>query len=256
MGKDSNGRQPDGESTEGFQLPAVAWSEEESAAVGASPDQGGTMVSVRGPVPDVAQIPAAPSAIVPTHVRPDSERPDSVLLESNGSVEVAASPVAGAERSADTDLSAESVGAAGSFPATESKSEGKPGRISKPMIAAAATAGAVLIGLPLVFAQLGSGGPDSVPAGADPARYIQQVGGGNGFIPGADTHGSTGGGSQGSGGSTGGGHGSGGTGGGSQGSGGSTGGGHGSGGTGGGSQGSGGSTGGGHGSGGTGGGSQ
>ncbi|MGH3378704.1 MAG: hypothetical protein ACRDP6_28660, partial [Actinoallomurus sp.] len=61
------------------------------------------------------------------------------------------------------------------------------GRLSKPMIATAATAGLVLIGLPLLFSHL-AGGSDQHhrPNGRTAAGFTQPYGGGKGFVPGAD----------------------------------------------------------------------
>ncbi|MFF8409194.1 hypothetical protein [Streptomyces omiyaensis] len=62
----------------------------------------------------------------------------------------------------------------------------RPGRrLSKPMIAAAATSGVVLMGVPLLFSQLGGGsGPNPVPP--RPTGYNQAGGGPDGYVPGVD----------------------------------------------------------------------
>ncbi|MFG2997436.1 hypothetical protein [Streptomyces sp. NPDC048340] len=58
-------------------------------------------------------------------------------------------------------------------------------RIPKPMLAAAATSGVVLMGVPLLFSQLGGdAGPGRVPP--RPAGYNQPDGGPEGFVPGTD----------------------------------------------------------------------
>ncbi|MFB7614116.1 hypothetical protein ACFC1F_07590, partial [Kitasatospora sp. NPDC056181] len=70
--------------------------------------------------------------------------------------------------------------------------EAGPRRISRPMIAAAAVAGLVLVGLPLVFSDLGGDDPHPGADGPPPAGYTQQDGGGDGFVPGTDAHGNVG----------------------------------------------------------------
>ncbi|MER8041259.1 hypothetical protein [Streptomyces sp. NPDC094032] len=62
----------------------------------------------------------------------------------------------------------------------------RTGRIPKPMIAAAATSGVVLMGLPLLLAQLGGGGSGPGPAPSRPAGFNQPESGPDGFVPGAD----------------------------------------------------------------------
>ncbi|MFF9147239.1 hypothetical protein ACF1BN_20525 [Streptomyces sp. NPDC014861] len=60
-------------------------------------------------------------------------------------------------------------------------------RLSKPMIAAAATSGVVLLGVPLLLSQVGGGsgsGPGSLPP--RPTGYSQADGGPGGFVPRAD----------------------------------------------------------------------
>ncbi|WP_185921936.1 hypothetical protein [Streptomyces sp. WAC06614] len=71
-------------------------------------------------------------------------------------------------------------------PAQEARTgPGRTRRIPKPVIAAAATSGVVLMGLPLLLSQLG-GGSGPAPGPARPPGYNQPDGGPDGFVPGAD----------------------------------------------------------------------
>ena len=67
------------------------------------------------------------------------------------------------------------------------EAEGRTRRISKPMIAAAALTGLVLVGLPVVLSTLGGGGSHHGAGGnTAPLGFTQQNGGnGSGFVPGA-----------------------------------------------------------------------
>jgi translation initiation factor IF-2 len=80
-------------------------------------------------------------------------------------------------------------------PDSAAEAEARPGRVSKPMIAAAVAVGLVLVGVPLVISQLGGPTPPHRPTqGGAPLGYSQQgPNGGNGFVPGFDSHGDTGG---------------------------------------------------------------
>ncbi|MFG3345743.1 hypothetical protein ACGF1Z_11860 [Streptomyces sp. NPDC048018] len=95
-----------------------------------------------------------------------------------------ASGAHGAQAASDADgLATEAASAA---PAARSWS--RPGRrLPKPVIAAAATSGVVLMGVPLLLSQLGGGGsgPGSVPP-PRPTGYNQADGGPGGFVPRAD----------------------------------------------------------------------
>ncbi|MFI8828931.1 hypothetical protein [Streptomyces sp. NPDC053431] len=59
-------------------------------------------------------------------------------------------------------------------------------RLSKPVIAAAATSGVVLMGVPLLLSQLGGGGSGTGPVPPRPTGYNQADGGPGGFVPRAD----------------------------------------------------------------------
>ncbi|MFI6845120.1 hypothetical protein OG535_06155 [Kitasatospora sp. NBC_00085] len=67
----------------------------------------------------------------------------------------------------------------------------KPGRVSRPMIAAAVAVGLVLVGGSVVATRLGGSEPNHGPARADaPPGYGPENGdGGSGFVPGFDQHG-------------------------------------------------------------------
>ncbi|MFD3998756.1 hypothetical protein [Streptomyces sp. NPDC058548] len=100
---------------------------------------------------------------------PETAEPDSVTAEATSAL-------------ADVPVAAQAV----------STSRGdRPGRISKPMIAAATTAGVVLMGLPLVLSQLGGGGsgPKPGPPGPPTAGFTLENGDGNGFVPSTDSRG-------------------------------------------------------------------
>ncbi len=102
------------------------------------------------------------------------------------------------ELPAEADRTAEDEGAAGAPPAGappasapgsafDPNDHAPGGRLSKPMIATAATAGLVLVGLPLLLSHL-AGGSDQHhrPNGRVAAGFTQPDAGGRGFVPGAD----------------------------------------------------------------------
>jgi translation initiation factor IF-2 len=103
--------------------------------------------------------------------------------DSDGENAPEGTPGSGTQASSD----AEGLAAAAAAAAPAPRSGPRPARrLSKPMIAAAATSGVVLMGVPLVLSQLGGGsGPDPVPP--RPAGYNQADGGPDGFVPRADT---------------------------------------------------------------------
>ncbi|WP_158718674.1 hypothetical protein [Streptomyces griseus] len=90
----------------------------------------------------------------------------------------------GAQAASDADgLAARAAGAAGAARAEPRAAR----RLSKPMIAAAATSGIVLMGVPLLLSQLGGGsGPGPVGTPPRPTGYHQADGGPGGFVPRAD----------------------------------------------------------------------
>src|SRR5690242_12834375 len=89
---------------------------------------------------------------------------------------------------AEAEQGGSSVAAVPEADAAEESADGTDGqRLPKPMIAAAAASGVVLIGLALVLSQLpGGGGPHGGPGGPAPAGHAQQNGGPNGYVPVAD----------------------------------------------------------------------
>ncbi|MFJ4910453.1 hypothetical protein ACIQCR_33000 [Streptomyces sp. NPDC093249] len=91
-------------------------------------------------------------------------------------------PGGGTQAASDADgLAAEAAAAPGV------RAESRPGRrLSKPMIAAAATSGVVLMGVPLLLSQLGGGGSGPGPLPPRPTGYNQADGGPGGFVPRAD----------------------------------------------------------------------
>ncbi|MFJ9576394.1 hypothetical protein ACIRQF_08430 [Streptomyces sp. NPDC101191] len=91
----------------------------------------------------------------------------------------------GTQAASDADGLAAEAAAAGAAPAA--RPESRPARrLSKPMIAAAATSGVVLMGVPLLLSQLGGGGSGPDPVPPRPTGYNQADGGPGGFVPRAD----------------------------------------------------------------------
>ncbi|MFE9426014.1 hypothetical protein ACFYNO_23985 [Kitasatospora sp. NPDC006697] len=177
---------------QGYRLPEVAWSfdteepETVPAQEPAKTSQEPAAAPVAGAVPRVAEVAAPGEPLRPG--TPQSEAPGAVAPHAPG-----ASSGAGTE----TDEASEAEELAEVSSATpEAEPEGRTSRISRPMIAAAVTAGLVLVGLPLAITQLGGSGPHHGPSqGSGPVGFSQQGGssGGNGYVPGFDSHGDTGG---------------------------------------------------------------
>ncbi|MER5963499.1 hypothetical protein [Streptomyces sp. NPDC002057] len=149
-----------------------------TTAAEATPEAAGATASVTEP--DTARTPAGTAA----PGGPDS----SVVTAPDGEAETAGetAPDSGREGEQQAAPDAESLAAAAA-PAATPRSVSRPAkRLSKPMIAAAATSGVVLMGVPLLFSQLGGGsGPGPVPP--RPTGYNQADGGSDGFVPGVDT---------------------------------------------------------------------
>ncbi|MFF7988835.1 hypothetical protein ACFZDG_03445 [Kitasatospora xanthocidica] len=103
---------------------------------------------------------------------------------------VTASPAAATPEALAATVAAEPAGESGTDPGP------RPGRVSRPMIAAAVAVGLVLVGASVVVTQLGGKDHKNGPAQADAPPGFGQGGGdgGNGFVPGYDEHGGTGGG--------------------------------------------------------------
>ncbi|MER7952088.1 hypothetical protein ABTY59_32325 [Streptomyces sp. NPDC096079] len=199
-----------GQDAGSISLPAVAWQQtgeepegepgrKPEAEPGGEPDGEAGGVPVAGPVapepvPDAvaepetpATPPAASSGAAPAvPVTGESGSDAGAGTGTTGEEEAPESASGdGAQAASDADgLAAQAVGAAG----TAARAEPRPARrLSKPMIAAAATSGVVLMGVPLLLSQLGGGsgsGPGSVPP--RPTGYSQADGGPGGFVPRAD----------------------------------------------------------------------
>ncbi|MFE6500369.1 hypothetical protein [Kitasatospora sp. NPDC057738] len=196
----------------GFQLPAVNWAlaaeadpgeraepaqepasaatavlpAPSAAAAGAGAGAAGAATggARTGPKPEAGSKPEAeaePESAAPTGIGPAPLPSPVAASTAPGAPEaVALAAVASAEPAGD--------GATDPGP--------RPGRVSRPMIAAAVAVGLVLVGTSVVVTQLGGNDPKHGPAQADvPPGYGQGGGdGGNGYVPGFDEHGGTGGG--------------------------------------------------------------
>ncbi|MDH6108926.1 cell division septation protein DedD [Kitasatospora sp. MAP12-15] len=197
MGKDrhgKNGRSGGAGEPEagGYQLPAVAWAVEELEPPTAE----------EAPAAPVAKAPAARESRAPaigSEAEPSAEHEPKPEAEHEPEAEPDSAADGGAADGGDTAALAAATGLLATTPASKATAaagqggtSSRPGRISKPMIAAAATAGVVLIGLPLILSHLGGGGSHGGPLGSGPAGYTQQSGGGDGFVPKADAHGDIG----------------------------------------------------------------
>ncbi|MFD3945161.1 hypothetical protein [Streptomyces sp. NPDC058579] len=155
-------------------VPAPAPAPEPSASEAAHPDPEPDAEANPEPEPATAPVAGAVAAVPEATL---SGQPDQAAEPSAASEETAQE--AAQEAAADT-LAAAAVAA----PATPSPPR-PTRRISKPMIAAAATSGVVLMGLPLLLSQLGG---DSTPSRVPPrpTGFNQPDGAPDGFVPGAD----------------------------------------------------------------------
>ncbi|MEU1285420.1 hypothetical protein [Kitasatospora sp. NPDC005856] len=183
----------------GFRLPAVNWAlaaeadPGEQAAPVEEPASAATAV-LPEPAPSAAGATGAVTGGARTEPKPESEAEAEPEPESGTGYGPALlpSPVTAAAAPAAPEAVALAAGAA-----TEPVGEGavdpgpRPGRVSRPMIAAAVAVGLVLIGTSVVVTQLGGNDPKHGPAQADaPPGYGQGGGdGGNGYVPGFDQHG-------------------------------------------------------------------
>ncbi|MFJ6618740.1 hypothetical protein ACIQOW_14330 [Kitasatospora sp. NPDC091335] len=199
----------------GFRLPAVNWAmaaeadageqEAESAsaatAVLPAPAGAGTASATPTGARTAATTGAGAGAAATTGAGAKSEagaEPENA--STTGPASPAAPTAPAAPRAATTAPAApaapEAVALA-AVEATEPVGEGaadpgpRPGKVSRPMIAAAVAVGLVLVGTSVVVTQLGGNDPKHGPAQADaPPGYGQSGGdGGNGFVPGFDEHG-------------------------------------------------------------------
>jgi len=153
------------EVTTGYQLPAIAWAMEAAEAEVSEADvsaQAGPGADVPGALSTVGEPATDPSA--------DARGQAPALPQSPGTG-AAAEP----EQQVEHEPLVESV--------ADALPMGEPGsRLSRPAIAAAATAGVVLIGLPLLLLGVSHPHHPSGPRLPPPAGFSQPVGG-NGFVP-------------------------------------------------------------------------
>ncbi|MFE7513522.1 hypothetical protein ACFU8I_20215 [Streptomyces sp. NPDC057540] len=181
--------QPTGEEPEGEpgRKPGAELGGEPDGAAGSGPHAGAVAPA---PVPDAVAEPETP-ATPPTASSgaapavPVAGEPGSDAEAGTGTTGAEGASGDGTQAASDADgLAAQAAGAA----LAAARAEPRPARrLSKPMIAAAATSGVVLMGVPLLLSQVGGGsgsGPGSVPP--RPSGYSQADGGSGGFVPRAD----------------------------------------------------------------------
>ncbi|MFF0486593.1 hypothetical protein [Streptomyces sp. NPDC004435] len=172
-----SGGKPDGECGAGAVAGAVT--PEPVAEAGAEPESPAT--------PPAASSGAAPDVPATGVAGDDAETGTGTTgtgtTGAEDAPEGASAPAA--QAASDTDgLAAQAAGTAGEGARDRSRTTR---RLSKPMIAAAATSGVVLLGVPLLLSQVGGGsgpGPGSLPP--RPTGYSQADGGPGGFVPRAD----------------------------------------------------------------------
>ncbi|MFJ9693882.1 hypothetical protein [Kitasatospora sp. NPDC101183] len=179
----------------GFQLPAVNWAlaAEEPEA---EPANGPAAESAKGPVNGPAAGPAkeqeksgsgkgGATAPVPPPAVPPVPEPEPEPESDPAAALAVPAPAAATPAAVAAAVVAEPDTAGESDPGP------RPGRVSRPMIAAAVAVGLVLVGASVVVTRLGHD-PKTGPARADnPPGYGQSDGGGNGFAPTFDEHGGT-----------------------------------------------------------------
>ncbi|MFE0699692.1 hypothetical protein [Streptomyces sp. NPDC058872] len=161
-------------------LPAVAWQQadgEPEEETGGAPVTGAVAPEPKAepePEPEAEQKATAPTGAVPA-------LPSEAKTDGTGT---------GTETDTDAGTDADSEGAPQvEVPAAVpiARAGARPARrLSKPMIAAAATSGVVLLGVPLLLSQLGGGGSGPGPVPPHPTGYDQADGAPNGFVPRAD----------------------------------------------------------------------
>ncbi|MGW2250917.1 hypothetical protein ACWCXH_12025 [Kitasatospora sp. NPDC001660] len=161
-----------GQGSPGFHLPVVNWAVaveaegvDETAEIGPALSEPGS----RGAVGSAPEVPAG-TAPAPPPAPPGSD------------------PLVEAETAAATPEALAEAAVADREGATAAANGPRPGRVSRPMVAAAVAVGLVLVGTSVVVTQLGGGDPKHGPAQADnPPGYGQGGGdGGNGYVPGTD----------------------------------------------------------------------
>ncbi|MFJ2810004.1 hypothetical protein [Kitasatospora sp. NPDC087271] len=180
----------------GFQLPEVNWAlaaevEPPEGASAAAASEG--TASAKGEAAEAGS--GAATAVLPA--QPEREQPAAPPavppVPAPATATTTAAPATAAPTAAGTP---EAVAAASvAEPSTDTGTDQgpRPGRVSRPMIAAAVAVGLVLVGTSVVVTQLGGNEHKGGPAQADaPPGYGQSGGdGGNGFVPNFDEHGGT-----------------------------------------------------------------
>ncbi|MFF0205170.1 hypothetical protein [Streptomyces sp. NPDC005017] len=189
-----------GQAAAAISLPAVAWQQAGEEPEG-SPEaksrgesEGRPAEGAPAPGPDTRATaepdPPATSSAVPSSAAPAVPAAGGETgagAGPDGEETPEAAPGSGTQGRQGTQAASDADGlAAAAAPAPAARAESRPARrLSKPVIAAAATSGVVLMGVPLVLSQLGGGsGPGPVPP--RPAGYNQADGGPGGFVPRAD----------------------------------------------------------------------
>ncbi|MEE1788482.1 hypothetical protein PUR71_37120 [Streptomyces sp. SP17BM10] len=174
VGEDKHGTGEQGSA--GFHLPVVNWAmaaegDGQDETVEVDPSASGPSSAGGGAVPEVParHVPPKPPGVGPEAVLETGADPDT---ETAAATAEALAEAAVADR--------EGATAAADGP--------RPGRVSRPMVAAAVAVGLVLVGASVVVTQLGGGDPKHGPAQADnPPGYGQGGGdGGSGYVPGTD----------------------------------------------------------------------
>ncbi|MGW6913466.1 hypothetical protein ACWGB8_06545 [Kitasatospora sp. NPDC054939] len=149
-----------------------------------------------GAVPEVAGSAAAepaPAAATATATATAAAAAGATATTTAAAGATAATATATTTAATVTTAAAAATATTGGGPPASASEEDGPRRISRPMIAAAAVAGVVLVGLPLVFSHLGGEEKKPSAAGPTPAGYSRTDGGGEGFVPAVDAHGNVGG---------------------------------------------------------------
>ncbi|WP_189982724.1 hypothetical protein [Streptomyces termitum] len=174
-----------GRDAAGISLPTVAWQQADGEP--AEETGGAPVTGAVAPEPKAETGPEAePEAVAPAGAVPalpsDPETGTGTGTDTDADGDVRADAPADADAEEDPQVEVPVA-----VPAA--RAEGRPARrLSKPMIAAAATSGVVLMGVPLLLSQLGGGGGGGGqgPVPPRPSGYNQADGGPGGFVPRAD----------------------------------------------------------------------